>query len=167
MNKEQTIMICPQCGEIDGSCKDNYDCPHAKCIRCGCDMIPTEYKVSIIYKMLEGRPSDYDKFKEELREKYTLNNDLFNAEKYQSVLKYEQERRDKHIVATDEDYEKEKLKQNQENLRKQNSPKCPTCGSANIKKISTSKKISGGLMFGLFSINVRKTFECLNCKYKW
>ena len=43
MNKEQTIMICPQCGEIDGSCKDNYDCPHAKCIRCGCDMIPTEY----------------------------------------------------------------------------------------------------------------------------
>lgn len=167
MNKEQTIMICPQCGEIDGSCKDNYDCPHAKCIRCGCDMIPTEYKVSIIYKLLEGRPSDYDKFKEELREKYTLNNDLFNAEKYQSVLKYEQERRDKHIVATDEDYEKEKLKQNQENLRKQNIPKCPTCGSTNIKKISTSKKIRGGLMFGLFSRNVRNTFECLNCKYKW
>ena len=33
MNKEQTIMICPQCGEIDGSCKDNYDWPELQAFR--------------------------------------------------------------------------------------------------------------------------------------
>ena len=48
-----------------------------------------------------------------------------------------------------------------------NKPHCPTCNSTNIRKIPTSKKISGGLMFGFFSSNVRKTFECLDCKYKW
>lgn len=48
-----------------------------------------------------------------------------------------------------------------------NIPKCPTCNSTNIRKIPTGKKISGGLMFGLFSNNVRKTYECLNCKCKW
>lgn len=46
-------------------------------------------------------------------------------------------------------------------------PKCPTCGSKNIEKISLTKKAIGGAMFGLFSSNVRKTMCCKNCGYKW
>lgn len=48
-----------------------------------------------------------------------------------------------------------------------NSPKCPTCGSMNVEKISLSKKVVGGAMFGLFSSSVRKTMHCKNCGYKW
>ena len=48
-----------------------------------------------------------------------------------------------------------------------NTPKCPTCGSTNIRKISATKKIGGALGFGLFSKTARSQFECLNCKYKW
>ena len=44
---------------------------------------------------------------------------------------------------------------------------CPTCGSTNIRKIPTSKRVTGGILFGLFSGNIGKTFECLDCKYKW
>ena len=48
-----------------------------------------------------------------------------------------------------------------------NTPKCPTCGSTSIEKISLGKKAFGGAMFGIFSSNVRNTFHCKNCGYKW
>lgn len=48
-----------------------------------------------------------------------------------------------------------------------NIPKCPTCGSTNIEKISIGKKAFGGMMFGIFSSDVRKSMHCNNCGYKW
>lgn len=52
-------------------------------------------------------------------------------------------------------------------VEEDNLPKCPTCGSTNIEKISLGKKAVGGALFGLFSSNVRKTMHCKNCGYKW
>lgn len=49
----------------------------------------------------------------------------------------------------------------------QNIPKCPTCGSTNVEKISTAKKAVGFAMVGVFSSNLGKTMECKNCGYKW
>lgn len=49
----------------------------------------------------------------------------------------------------------------------QNTPKCPTCGSTNVNKISTAKKAAGFLAVGVFSSNLGKTMECKNCGYKW
>ena len=49
----------------------------------------------------------------------------------------------------------------------QNIPKCPTCGSSNIKKISTASKIAGATMFGLFRRTAKSQFKCENCGYKW
>lgn len=48
-----------------------------------------------------------------------------------------------------------------------NVPKCPTCGSTNVEKISTAKKAFGFAMVGLFSSNLGKTMHCRNCGYKW
>ena len=46
-------------------------------------------------------------------------------------------------------------------------PKCPTCGSPDVEKISLTSKVVGGALFRLFSSNVRKTMHCKNCGYKW
>lgn len=55
-----------------------------------------------------------------------------------------------------------------ERIQKDSSvPKCPTCGSTNIERISLGKKAFGGVMFGLFSSDVRRTMHCKNCGYKW
>lgn len=48
-----------------------------------------------------------------------------------------------------------------------NVPKCPTCGSSYVEKISSSSKITGGLLLGLFSSNVKNSYHCKNCGYKW
>lgn len=51
--------------------------------------------------------------------------------------------------------------------QQQNVPKCPTCGSTNIKKISAgSRWLSTGL-FGISSGKMGKSMECRNCGYKF
>lgn len=47
------------------------------------------------------------------------------------------------------------------------TPKCPTCGSPNIKKIGTVERVGSVSMFGLFSKKINKTYKCLNCDYSW
>lgn len=42
--------------------------------------------------------------------------------------------------------------------------KCPTCGSSNIKKLSTANKVGSAVLFGVFAINhIGKTFKCNSC----
>lgn len=49
-------------------------------------------------------------------------------------------------------------------------PRCPTCNSGNIKKISPAEKgayVAGfGILAPVFK-KVRSQFECKNCGYKW
>ncbi len=49
------------------------------------------------------------------------------------------------------------------------TPKCPTCGCTDIRRISATEKAVNIGMFGLFGNKRRYQFECLNpaCKYKW
>lgn len=86
-----------------------------------------------------------DKTKEQLMDEYAMRNKL-NEQRQEQARKY---------LAN---------AQAQEWL---NKPKCPTCGSLNVEKISTGKKVFGGAMFGLFSSDVRNTMHCKNCGYKW
>ena len=59
-------------------------------------------------------------------------------------------------------------KEIQEHQEKQsNIPKCPTCGSTNVKHISTLNRAVSIGVFGLFSSKIGKNYECLNCKMKW
>jgi len=48
-------------------------------------------------------------------------------------------------------------------------PKCPTCGSTNIKRISALERGTNAAIFGLYGNKRRYQFECLNpsCGYKW
>lgn len=46
-------------------------------------------------------------------------------------------------------------------------PKCPTCSSANLKKISAGAKAKNTLVFGVFGTKRNKTFHCNNCGYEW
>lgn len=52
-------------------------------------------------------------------------------------------------------------------LKQRNTPKCPTCSSTNIYKISATHKVAGAIGFGLLSKTARSQFECKNCGYKW
>lgn len=48
-----------------------------------------------------------------------------------------------------------------------NKPKCPTCSSTNVQKISSLSKAGSVAVFGIFSQKVRHQFKCNNCGYEW
>lgn len=48
-----------------------------------------------------------------------------------------------------------------------NKPKCPTCGSTNIKKMGGIERGASIAAFGIFSKKINKTFKCCNCGYTW
>ncbi|WP_342759384.1 hypothetical protein [Kineothrix sedimenti] len=50
---------------------------------------------------------------------------------------------------------------------KNNIPKCPTCNSTNLKKISTTAKATNTIMFGLLGTKRHKSFHCNSCGYEW
>lgn len=52
-------------------------------------------------------------------------------------------------------------------MKQSSAPKCPTCQSANIKKISAASKITNTALFGLLGTKRYKTFHCNNCGYEW
>ena len=81
-----------------------------------------------------------------------------NDEEFHSILELyiEEYSKDQEVVSVN--------KEAQELL---NKPKCPTCGSTNIKKISGTKRFVTTGLFGLASSNIGKTMECKNCGYKW
>ncbi len=51
--------------------------------------------------------------------------------------------------------------------KERNVPKCPTCGSTDIKPISDTERMASVLGFGAFSKKINKTYKCLNCKCTW
>lgn len=51
--------------------------------------------------------------------------------------------------------------------KEDNTPKCPTCGSTNIQKISGTKRWLSAGLFGLASSDVGKSMVCRNCGCKW
>ena len=46
-------------------------------------------------------------------------------------------------------------------------PKCPTCGSGNIRKMGGVERGASIAAFGIFSKKINKTFKCGNCGYTW
>ena len=46
-------------------------------------------------------------------------------------------------------------------------PKCPTCKSNSIQKMSGVERGASIYTFGIFSKKINKTFKCQNCGYTW
>lgn len=147
-----------------------------KCDKCGCLDIMDKDE----YQNL------YDKFKKASFKEQEI---LRQLEEYKIICKYkfivdkkntpemrrQQSIKDKQAAEqkSQQEYEALKRRAQQKRIEKeriekqQNTPKCPTCGSTNIEKISTTSKAIGFVAVGIFSSNFGKTMHCKQCGYKW
>lgn len=57
--------------------------------------------------------------------------------------------------------------QKSSNTQNNNKPKCPTCNSTNLKRVSTTSKVVSVAMWGLLSQKAKKTWHCNSCGYEW
>lgn len=167
MNNNLTIYYCDSCAKSYGNVyKGNlknaefargyiggWNRGLEKCPFCGGAVIDTNLPDSDFTIIRDI--SDYNRqFLESMIQLY--NDDIIEYELKMSQFRNQLDQKRENEIA-----QRQRLQQ------AQNQPKCPTCGSTNIEKISTGKKISGSILFGIFSSDVRNTMHCKDCGAKW
>lgn len=171
------MIICKKCGRAIVVVYKNGDIP-----KCGCgneeDFVETNLLSSDYMKLLEyavQHPQNdiYRSYrlKQYIKEKY-----CYPCGEYDPTLPYI-EWNNKFTFGEDYKNHPEYIKYQTYGIDWQefesilNPPKyvptCPTCGSPNIQKISSTSKATNTILFGIFGTKRHKTFKCLNCKYEW
>lgn len=147
------LIICPECGK---EISDKSD----KCIHCGYPLSKTKSNIIIINN------KEYD---------FTDIILGIESEEYNPAV-YIREISDMCLIPI---YEAKEIYFNLKNNKtlsqhitcdikeQQNIPKCPTCQSNNIGKISTTSKAINTVAFGLLGTKRHKSFHCNNCGYEW
>lgn len=154
------VSFCPKCKMMYGYSPDKKDEDKVKiCGYKGCDgkIIHTKiYAIERLYIEEISKDREFLAAMNELR-----NNDIIAYK--ERMAKYKKIYEETHKPLSDNNIQSTQ----QQTCTQVNIPKCPTCGSTNIEKISAGKKIKGSMLFGIFSSDVRKTMHCKNCGYKW
>ena len=153
-----SLIICSECGkEISDKA--------TVCIHCGCpikkDETPHISKKFVYMCMSNSCLSNPFKEFNEYKEGIRICPDCGKQLEY-----YETEIIDNktNLVIKHSTEESQKNTNNAQHL---DIPKCPTCSSINVKKISSISKVAGAVTFGLFSKTAKSQFKCNNCGYKW
>ena len=88
-------------------------------------------------------------------ERYNLAKDNYYA--YEQLLQKEKEETERQRKAEREERERKRAQ----------IPKCPNCGSSNVRNISTMNRAVSVEFFGLASSKIGKQYECKNCNHKF
>lgn len=163
------VKICTKCNCVNDS--DNIEV----CPKCGMEM---RWIDKAVYESNQRILAEfYNKQKEEKAKKELLakyENDfkerrisLDEIIRYRRMLATDEERKRMNQEDTEREQREKEKRQLEQNSKEQFVPKCPTCGSSDIKKISTTAKVIGAGLFGLLSKTAKSQFECKNCGYKW
>lgn len=144
----KTIMVCPHCGRLSWL-------PNVVCVHCSCLM--TNYrrwiaaddagKAKILSEI--NQPKEY-------KPMYGPGNHperIEEAEKTDAKIRryLEKEKEQAEIEAANPKY----------------TPRCPTCHSPNIHKVSTTAKLVDAAVWGLLARKPRVQFHCDDCGYEW
>ena len=133
---------CPKCGNITF-----IETKNEKCNCCNTNLLPTPYTMN---EYLFGNSIDVN-IDKKIFDEYIKGNSQFDEELYRSRINKEKLLRQASL----------------DKQREQNKPKCPTCGSTNVKHITTLNRALSIGVLGLFSSKIGKNYECLHCKMKW
>lgn len=116
-----------------------------------------------------GSHNSYKSVPDEYVDDYAIKDDL-KAEFIENIVKsspnFDQECWDRREAFKEIQKHNNELLEN-DKVKQANVPKCPTCGSSNIKRVSGTSKAVSVVMFGLLSQKVKKQFRCNNCGYEW
>lgn len=161
------MLICLKCGKVKyGGIRKAGD----ECLTCnkgeyiGTGISEEEYNENYKYK------SEYPTI-EEVDEAFRKDHfygklDGLLDEECVAIRKYKETPEAKAI--REAKYEADKKAMQEEKEAKLYGPKCPACGSRNLKKLSAVGKAAKVGTFGIFGAgNLGKTYKCNNCGVKF
>ena len=147
------MKICPKCRGL-------YFDDDIECQNCKIELLDKDYFNEVLGEYYQMN------FETRVKERYNPRYETICKYQFSSVYEYDEERSKREYEAMQERWRRKRAQQARIE-REQNAPKCPTCGSTNIKRITTlDRAISIGFL-GLLSGDIGKNYECLNCKAKW
>ena len=131
------VVKCDKCGEI-GACESNSDLIH-RVNNCNGHFIETSLSYDDFWLLCDiSDDNDFLQAMIDLKEKDPIEYQLKMSQFKTQVQQQES-----------------------------NTPKCPTCNSTNLKKISGLSKAGSVAVWGLLSQKVKKTYHCNSCGYEW
>ena len=151
------LMYCKKCGRLIQDSK--------KCDICGSVtyQVPTQYLMKDVDFLIDSKLED--QFIEEcIKSSPEFDEYLFNNRdriKAQKSAEYERDMAIGDAIRQGADV-KTAFRNGGQNI-----PKCPTCGSLNVRHISGGERVASVGFFGIFSKKINKTFKCGNCGYTW
>lgn len=177
------MKYCLHCGKIYAESYDEYE--NEECMNCGFRLIEdTTMTEEQFLKLSESEKDEYELRvynickQSEFFDETAYKKEHSNLENWYFAFrfdKYEQLSGEKAWTKENELYhDMESKKRVSEAMAKHagtisssNIPKCPTCSSTNLKKISVTSKVTNTALFGIFGTKRHKTFHCNNCGYEW
>lgn len=160
INDNKVISFCPNCISIwtyDKSLKDEDKKQICGAKNCGAQAIHTKItRNELDYIRCISKDREFLAAMNELR-----NNDIIAYK--ERMAKYKKIYEETHKPLLDN-----KIQSTQQQICTQvNIPKCPTCGSTNIRKIKACERTASIIGFGIFSRKANKTWKCENCGHLW
>lgn len=143
--------ICPRCGKGWNYAENNQHI----CKNCHYEpMIKTEFSDEDYENASTSSPKAFRQFKINLREKYTINSDVFDSDLYNTLIaeEYKASKKLKKM-------KKEKRKNFEANKNKLH---CPKCNSTNVTTGQRGYSFLTGFLGSNKTVN-----RCGNCGYKW
>ncbi len=139
----------------------------AYCKKCGFVDLPNQLKqcsfcnneLSITDDFFDEICSEQDFSTKEEIEEYVRQQYVYFDENYDEELLNNRE--DGIKINNQVEYYEEKF------LNHNSIAKCPICQSKDVETISATTKAASGVVFGLFSSDIRNTMVCKNCGYKF
>lgn len=163
------LLFCNNCGNVSLSSVNKIG---DKCLTCetgtfiGTDINYSIADAEVTKEYKEAHNGDYPSLKttdEMLRKKYFYGK-LDGSSNSAAVGKREYSESPEGIEEQNQQTRKWMRSQQNGNV---GVPKCPTCGSTNIRKISTGERMVSVGILGLFSKKINKSFKCNACGYTW
>lgn len=143
-------------------CKSNFSDAFDECVYCDVKLevgtIETEYIATKkqIYEMSDTEIlAEYADYRKRIEEQ--IGHQMTD---FEFIVGIRQARQENLNIKANNYFEK--LESTQSNI-----PKCPTCQSPNIKKVSTASKAASVALWGIFSQKVKKQWHCNNCGSEW
>jgi rubrerythrin len=159
MFKKKYIMYCPVCGYVDGE--------HTKtiCPFCNHELKDSDHPLK---EMKGKRPWKIDPIAKDIVQRLVKDNPDFEQSIYINRIKEEEERsRIADEAAWAEHQAQVALAKRINAERAANAPRCPTCGSTDLKKIDALDRAISVSFLGLASGKIGKSFKCNHCGYMW